>query len=177
VSTPTSTSGISPRTWRAAVIVFLTVLLTGTGLTGAAALWSVQGTVTTQVKTAFWIKEGELFPVTISAERRSGGDDWLGVYRGVELNWAPTRSVPAGTQIAYRVEGEGLKGGLLPNRFEPGSFSQDPTTATTMNVRITRPYGSPEPFQIRVTPIVNGIEGAAITQRFTINSGGQISRA
>ncbi|MEW1979583.1 hypothetical protein AB0333_01465 [Citricoccus sp. NPDC079358] len=42
------------RMWRVAVAVFLTVFLGGLGVAGAAALWSLSGTVSSQVTTGTW---------------------------------------------------------------------------------------------------------------------------
>jgi hypothetical protein len=47
------------RTWRTAVVVFLTVFLGGLGLAGAAALWSQSGAVSATVTTGTWGPDGE----------------------------------------------------------------------------------------------------------------------
>ncbi|MGM7668605.1 SipW-dependent-type signal peptide-containing protein [Microbacterium sp. A93] len=47
-------AGVSRRTWRAAVVLFLVVFLGGMGLTGANAWWSQQGSVQTTVTTGTW---------------------------------------------------------------------------------------------------------------------------
>src|SRR5699024_7305779 len=97
-----------------------------------------------------------------------GDDDF--VYRGVNLQWAPTQPPPAGVEVRYVVEGEGLER-FPPNRIEAGTLPYE-GTGTTRRIRITRPYLGAERFQITVTPYIDGIAGKPPIQVFRLTGGG-----
>jgi hypothetical protein len=175
LSTPTAT-GISRRTWRAAVIVFLTVLLTGTTLTGAAALWSVQGTATARVETGYWVERNFDLGLSVTATRWRDGD--TSRLRGVTLTWtpAPNNKPPQGVEVTYKVEGKGLGkglGALNPTKIESGlPYEGTPP----LQIQITRPsfLQIPEWFEITITPYIDGIAGKPSTHEFRYDYGGTI---
>jgi hypothetical protein len=167
LNTPTGT-GISRHTWRAAVIVFLTVLLTGTGLTGAAALWSVQGTATARVETGYWVERNFDLSISMTATPWSGGN--TGRLRGVELNWAPApaKKPPQGVEVTYKVVGTGLG----TTRIEWGLPYEG--TASTRRIQITSPLIFSERFEITVTPFIDGVPGEPFTREFRYRLDGAI---
>lgn len=160
------------RLW--AVSVFLIMFLSATGFSGAAALWSQQATATATVTTGMWIdytRPGFSMPLNVQATRQPSGDSLLR-YRGVALSWQPAAALPAGVTVTYHVTGAGISG---PNWIENGL----PYTGagTGRDIRVSRPFGGPETWQITVTPLVNGVSGTPTTVKFTIDRSGTLTQS
>lgn len=146
------------KTWRAAIVVFLTVLLGGLGLTAANALWSQSGSVTTQVSTGEWVdysRPGFSMPVTMAVD---DAEVLPWVRRSIRLSWTHEAELDAGAQnVTYRVEATEIDKLKVHGRSLPYQGS-----ATEVTIQTTTPVwpAPPEKLRITVTPYVNGVAGA-----------------
>lgn len=170
-----TTPGISRRTWRTALIVFLVVFLGGSGVSGAYALWSKQATVTAAVTTGYWVQPGFDLGLSVAASRARDKDTPKLV--GVELSWAPApnQKPPQGVEVTYKVEGRGLGkglGALDPTRIESGLPYAG--TQPNLKIQITRPIIISERFEVTITPYIDGIAGKSSTHEFRYTTNGAI---
>lgn len=151
---------LSPRTWRAAVVVFLSVLLGGLGLSGAAALWSQQSTATVSVGTGTWTdysQPGFSLPLTMATRltNTSGISQ-----RTHEITWAPAGTPNLqGLNVTYRVQATETGSLRLRSPSTPLLY-EGPNRVTSLTT--TRPTWllPPESIRVTITPIVNGVAGA-----------------
>ncbi|MEW1982396.1 hypothetical protein AB0333_15930 [Citricoccus sp. NPDC079358] len=156
-------AGISRRTWRAAVIVFLTVLLAGTGLTGAAALWSVQGTVSTQVRAGTWndpLRPGWTWTPKITATKREGGN----AHHDIVFDWQPPTQ--AGSTVTYTTTLTRLGTG----RIQEGPLAVD-GDASAIRYTVHHQF-LPDTFTFTVTATVDGVPSATVTRAVSIDKAG-----
>ncbi|QCU76998.1 hypothetical protein E7744_01230 [Citricoccus sp. SGAir0253] len=151
---PTPTvAGVPPRTWRAAVVLFLAVLLGGTGLSGAHALWSARGAVTATVATGTW------------APAREPGWAWqppvaavipeAPAHRELIIDWAPPAD--AGTSVSYATsltpQGTGrIVEGPLPVEGD----------SSAVRYRVHHNF-LPDTFVLTLTATVDGVPSAPVT--------------
>lgn len=159
------------RTWRAALILFLTILLGGLGLTGANALWAQSGAVTAQVSTGKWVdysRSGFSMPLTIAVDDAKDVP-WYPTRRSIRLSWTTAAQLDPGTQkITYRVDARKIsalevRGSALPYQ---GS-------AAAVTFETTRPYFRTETLEITVTPFVNGVTGTPTVKVLWLDSSGK----
>jgi predicted ribosomally synthesized peptide with SipW-like signal peptide len=95
-----TTPGISRRTWRTAIIVFLAVFLGGSSVSGAYALWSQQATVTTQVTTGTWVpvlENGWTWTPSITVRTVPSGN----AHHQILIDWPDVKS---STTVTYDVK-------------------------------------------------------------------------
>jgi hypothetical protein len=159
-----TTPGISRRTWRTALIVFLVVLLGGSGVSGAYALWSKQSNVTATVKTGTWVdytRRDWTWEPQVSAERiRVGGT------QDVRFTWTD----PADTtgEVKYHVT---LDGPFLG--WVIGDESKT-VTANFVEYRTTRPLIS-QSYDLTITAYVNGVPSTPVKRTYTVYGNGSIT--
>lgn len=101
------TGGVSRRTLRAAVVVFLVVFLGGLGTAGASALWSQHGSVQTTVTTGTWGQPWKWDLTLLEGDKVKGE----GV---VVLAWTP----PAEGDVVVTVDGAARVDMLSRDRAE-----------------------------------------------------------
>lgn len=143
------------NTWRAAIIVFLSVLLGGSGIT-AVALWQQQRNVSIPVATGFW---GGL-PVDVQVERMNS---MLLRYRIAVTN-KPGRAQDAHIPVTYRID-------LKPLNHTGSVDTRDLPLVTegTAWIDFSRePFSAPR-FRLTVTPIVDGTALAPTTKTLSTN--------
>lgn len=162
---------VGPRTWRAAVVLFLTVLLAGAGLTGASALWAQSGAVTAQVTTGTWVdysRSGFTMPLKLAVKDAK----WSGIgTRSIQMSWTNEAEVNAGTQkITYSVEATEnsalrLHGRALPYRGSAAAVTFETTTPVW-------PF-SAQSLKITVTPYVDGVAGTPTIKNLWLDRDGE----
>lgn len=163
--TPQTGTVLSRRTWHAAIIVFLTVLLGGTGVCGAHALWSKQSIVTTAVQTGTWIdytRPGWTWEPQVSAEQvriRPLNQD-------VRFTWTAPDS--ASGEVKYHVN--------LDDPFFGWVIGDESKTVTVdfAEYRTTRPLFS-QSYDLTVTAYVNGVPSTPAKRTYTVYSNGDIT--
>ena len=160
-----STGGVTRRTWRAAVVLFLVVFLGGLGLTGASALWSQQGAVQTTVTTGSWSdvpQEGWGHPLNVYA--RLNGVDWHGNV-GVRISWSPATASPSDAKTRYTIDVRPLDGGqvLTPLPADVG-------TARSKDLWLGMGDRSERNFKVTITPSLEGVTGEVTVRTLTVRS-------
>lgn len=152
------TTGIGPRTWRAALVVFLVVFLGGMGLTGASALWSQQGTAVSRVATGHWkaTTPGWTVPLEVAIER----DSYDAFTRRfvATITWIPSlnsdRTVPG---LSYLVGLTLVGDGTVHN---VGQVVVD-GDKRSVQIQVSREFLSIADFTLRITPLFQGVSGSA----------------
>ena len=161
-----------PRTWRAAVVLFLTVLLGGLGLSGAQALWSQTGNVTAQVSTGRWVdytRPGFSLPLTVSVDPAERVP-WSPGRRSIRLSWSSATELdPAAHRVTYQVEAKEI--GKLRMRGDalPYQGAAPEVTFQTTTPLLGFP---PEHLRITVTPCVDGVRGTPTVKDLWLDSAG-----
>lgn len=160
-----STGGVSRRTWRAAVVLFLVVFLGGLGLTGASALWSQQGTVQATVTTGTWSDgptKGWRHPLNVSAK-------WNGVDRhgnvGVRISWSPATASPSDGKTLYTIDVRPLDDGTVHTRMPA-----DVGTARSKDLQVGMNRWSERAFKVTITPSLEGVTGEVTERTLTVRS-------
>jgi hypothetical protein len=158
-----TTPGISRRTWRTAVIVFLVVLLGGSGVSGAYALWSKQATVTATVSTGTWsepLRPGWTWTPKITATKHEGGN----AHHDIVFDWQPPAQ--AGSSVTYTTT-------LTPRgqgRVHDGPVAVDGDASA---IRYTVHHNSlPDTFVFTITATVDGVTSAPVTRNVYIDKAG-----
>lgn len=161
------------RTWRAALILFLTILLGGLGLTGANALWAQSGAVTAQVSTGKWIdysRSGFSMPLTVSVDDAKDVP-WYPFRRSIRLSWTTAETLDPGSQkVTYRVHATKIdalevRGSALPYQGSASAVTFETTTPLS---------GWPaESLEISVTPVVNGVVGTSTVKVLWLDNKGR----
>ena len=156
------TGGVSLRTWRAAVVLFLVIFL---GLTGASALWSQQGTVQATVATGTWSDgptKGWRHPLNVSAR-------WNGVDRhgnvDVRISWSPATASPSDGKTRYTIDVRPLDGGTVHT-----SMPADLGTARSKELSLGMRGRSERTFKVTITPSLEGVTGEVAERTLTIRT-------
>lgn len=148
---------MSPRSWRAAVVVFLVVFLGGMGLTGASALWSQQSTAAARVATGHWKATTPGWTVPQQVGIASADYDVLRNTHTAVLTWTPTsagdRIVPG---LTYKV--------TVVNTDGDGTVRSVGSIVTSGDQRsvsmvISRNWMAIADFRVTITPVYDGVEG------------------
>lgn len=160
---PQTDTGLTARTWRVALIVFLTVLLGGTGLSGAAALWSKQATVTGPVATGTWsqaLQPGWVWNPTITATSTESSS----AHRDILVDWQPPAQT--GTSVRYTMT-------LTPRgqgRIQEGPLA---VAGDASAARYTVHHNFlPDTFVLTVTATVDGVTSAPVTRHVHLDKTG-----
>ncbi|WP_422115703.1 hypothetical protein [Brachybacterium sp. UNK5269] len=160
-------AGPGPRTWRAAVVLFLTVFVVGLGLSGASAVWTQSGAVTAQVTTGKWVdysRSGFSMPLVASTSRA----DCNPFFCSTRLSWTNDAKLNSGTdKVTYRVEATQIDRMRV---IEPGRPNQ--SSASEMTLTTSRPYGRAESVRITITPYVNGVAGTPTVKELWLDRNG-----
>jgi hypothetical protein len=142
------------RNLRTFLVVFLTVLCAGVGLSGAAAVWSQNATLTTTVATGTWVdytRPGWSMPLTTSAALT----DYNGGRYTFRFSWAPVDPPDTSGTVEYRVNLEAMDHGRV--------LSTTPVTVPdrTRNVSLSvqRTLFRDADFRLTITPVINGVAG------------------
>ncbi|MFC0249967.1 hypothetical protein ACFFIO_15775 [Citricoccus parietis] len=149
-----STGGVSRRTWRTAVVLFLVVFLGGLGLTGASALWSQQGTVQATVSTGSWCSTPEEkweLPMRIyAADFGWDGSAW------VRTAWKPENGRSFDPCVTFKATLEPMKsedGRVISRRTVDAG--QDPQASYW----VATGQDNTATFRLTVTPYMNNVAG------------------
>lgn len=162
-------AGPGPRTWRAAVVLFLTVFAVGLGLSGASAVWTQSGAVTAQVTTGKWVdysRSGFSMPLAASVTRT----DCSLVHCWTQLSWKNDAKLNSGTdKVTYRLEAtENDRLRVIgPNRPIEGSAPE-----TTLWTSRPLPGFRAESLRVTITPYVNGVAGTPTVKDLWIDRTG-----
>jgi hypothetical protein len=152
-----TTLGISRRTWRTALIVFLVVLLTGSGVSGASALWSKQATVTTTVSTGTWapvLDNGWGWTPVITARKVTSSS----AHHQIIIDWP---DLQASTPVTYTAT-------LVPNGGgQIQATSSVPGDSSAMQYEIHHNF-LPDTFTFTVTATTDGKTSARVTRTIYI---------
>lgn len=151
-------SGIGTRTWRAGVIVFLTVFLGGMGITGASALWSQQATASAGVATGHWKDTSQPgWSVPLDVTIASADYDVLRNTHTAVLTWTPRnasdRLVPGITYLVTVVNTDG-DGSV----HSVGSVVASGDRRSVSMV-ISRGWLAVADFRMTITPVHGGVSG------------------
>ncbi|MEO9247773.1 hypothetical protein ABDK96_08785 [Citricoccus nitrophenolicus] len=160
-----STKGVSRRTWRAAVVLFLVVFLGGLGLTSASALWSQQGTVQATVTTGSWNdvpQKGWRHPLNVYA-RLNGVDRHGNV--GVRISWSPANPSPNDAKTRYTIDVRPLDGGSVHTRMPV-----DVGTARSKDLQVGMNSRYERNFKVTITPTLDGVSGEVTERALTVRS-------
>lgn len=152
---------VSRRTWRAALVVFLTMLIAGGSASMAAALWAQQATVTTQATTGVW---GVYVPgwswaptVTVQGSARGSNHD-------VTFAWTPPPN--AGT-VTYEAELVAAS----PGARVVNVLSMQGATAA---FRIATPRNGAYTYRLTLVAVVNGARSSQVVRTLTLHADGSM---
>lgn len=124
---------------RPAAIAFAAAVVLGLGATGAQALWSLGGTVSTDVTAGAWAPQG-VVAATVSCSRTDGSS-----HSDLTLTWA------AADASGYSVK-------AVRNAVAVA----ETTSATTATLRLPRTsLSARDVFAVSITPGASGLEGPA----------------
>ncbi|MCC2594703.1 hypothetical protein LKO27_14970 [Tessaracoccus sp. OS52] len=163
---PPTTTALGPRTWRAAVIVFLAVFIGGLMVSGAAALWSQQTTANLTLTTGTWQDPTPVadVPLDVQAVQIS----FQPGFQEFKLSWLPTRETDRQRNLAYTLSV--VQTGGSGRVREVGAVVLEGTrhTATVrVDVNNQNPYSAT--FAITITPTVDGVAVPGTTRVLTIS--------
>jgi hypothetical protein len=148
------------RTWRLAAVTFLTVLLAGTALSGAWALWSQSATVTASVSTGTWGKysqPGWALPLTVTHRRTNNAFTRY----DVQFSWTYAKAPETTQPLTYRVEASALDSHGEVTPVGPLTVTAAQSSA---NFSFVRDLGTSASYRLTITPVINGVDGAATTK-------------
>lgn len=152
--------GVSARTWRAAAVLFLTVLVGGMGLTSAAALWSQQGQVAATVTTGSWVQSGWTWtPVGLAAQATSSGG-----YVDLAFRWQPPAGM-ANATYTLTVDDSAITQGTVKDS-RPG------TEPATWRMSLHQHLAG-KPIPLRLTATVDGQTSAPVYLEVVFTRDGQ----
>lgn len=139
---------ISPVTVRAAIIVYLVIVIAGLAVTGAHALWSQTGTLASGVTAGTWA------PAPVTASSVTCTSTTAGNQVDVTLSWAATDAT------SYTVAAPGAS---------PASAT---TVAATTVLRVPRPsWLGTEVYNVSITPEAAGVKASPTPVRVEITYG------
>jgi hypothetical protein len=146
---------VTRRNLRTFLAVFLTVLCAGFGVSGAAAVWSQNATLTTTVATGTWVdytRPGWSVSLTTSAALT----DYNGTGRYTfRFSWAPVDAPDTSSPVEYRVNLEAVDNGRV--------LSTTPVTVPdrtrSVSLSVLRPVFRDADFRLTITPVINGVAG------------------
>lgn len=168
---PSTSEGLGPRTWRAAVVTFLVVFLGGLGVSGASALWSQTATATAGITTGYWKSNGPgwKMPLDVSVISQSSSLELFEVRHDVHLGWEPTsvddRRVDG---VAYTVAITELRGGDV-REVGPVRVQGDQGTVTVV---VDRNWLGTASFRLTITPRIGDVAGEPTVRTLTVRSSG-----
>ena len=154
---------------RTFLVVFLTVLLGGLGVSGAAALWSQSGAVKTTVTTGSWVdytRPGWSLPITVNAQRMDYSV-LLGRY-DFRFTWSPEKAPDTTDPVEYVVTLESTDNGKV--------ISSVPVTvkssSRTVDLSVQRIWFREADFRLSITPVIKGVAGTPTVKTLSTTTWG-----
>lgn len=154
---------------RTFLVVFLTVLLGGLGVSGAAALWSQSGAVKTTVTTGAWVdytRPGWSLPMTVNAQRTD-----YSVLQGrydFRFTWSPEKAPDTTDPVEYVVMLESTDNGRV--------ISSVPVTvkgsSRTVDLTVQRIWFRDADFRLTITPVIKGVAGTPTVRTLSTTTWG-----
>lgn len=154
---------------RTFLVVFLTVLLGGLGVSGAAALWSQSGAVKTTVATGSWVdytRPGWSLPMTVNAQRTD-----YSVLAGrydFRFTWSPEKAPDTTDPVEYVIMLESTDNGKV-NSSVPVTVKG---TTRSVDLTVERRLFRGADFRLTITPVIKGVAGTPTVKSLSTTTWG-----